>query len=188
MNIRASAMFNMIRYYEGIDVDITERKKAEAALRERRALPHAIENPNDGVAIIQGYTSTVNRRFEMFEFLHRRGHRRRSHHHPSRRSLESAGHQGPAGSSPRYEFHWVLAKGMAETIYVEVSASHPLPIAMPPSTPCLSPGRVTERKEAEGGSSSSPQNAREARLSAPKTNSTITSPTNQDAPVLSSGA
>ncbi len=155
MNIRAvHDKDNNVRYYEGTMLDITERKRAETGLQEsEERYRAAIENSNDGVAIIRGHVHQyVNRRFvEMFEYsspdeivgqsilliLHsddvaKVGDINR------RRSL---GEPVPS----RYEFKGVTKTG--KTLYVEVSAAN---IPLGDETGYLIYLRdVTERRHAE---------------------------------------
>ncbi len=155
MNIRAVRdKFDTVRYYEGTMLDITERKKAEAALQEsEERYRTAIENSNDGVAIIQGYTlQYVNRRFvEMFEFPSTEevtGKSVLSTIHPDDLSrVKDINQRRQRGETvpSRYEFKGITGKG--KTIHVEVSAAT---IPYRNATVYLVYLRdVTERKEAE---------------------------------------
>ena len=155
MNIRAVRdKANKVRYYEGTMLDITERKKAEAGLQEsEERYRTAIENSNDGVAIVQGNVHQyVNRRFvEMFEYSSPDeiiGKSVLLIIHPDdvakvsdinrRRSL---GEPVPS----RYEFRAVTRTG--KNLYVEVSAAT---IPLRDKTGHLVYLRdVTERKHAE---------------------------------------
>jgi len=155
MNIRAVRdKFNEVRYYEGTMLDITERKKAEAALQEsEERYRTAIENSNDGVAIIQGYIlQYVNRRFvEMFEIPsdeEATGKSVLSTIHPDDllrvKDINQRRQQGEPVPS-RYEFKGITRKG--KIIYVEVSAAT---IPYRNAAVYLVYLRdVTERKEAE---------------------------------------
>ncbi len=155
MNIRqVRDTENHLRYYEGTMLDITERKQTEARLQEsEERYRTAIENSNDGVAIVRGNIHQyVNRRFvEMFEYSSPDdmiGQSVRPIIHPDdvsrvidinrRRSL---GEPVPS----RYEFKAVTRTG--KVLYVEVSAAT---IPLGDETGHLVYLRdVTERKHAE---------------------------------------
>ncbi len=131
MNIRAvQDSSSRVRYYEGTMLDVTERKKAEAALLEsEERYRTAIEHSNDAVAIIQGNRNQfVNRRFiEMFEYGSPEeviGRPVSLVVHPDDLAMvndinERRQHGEPVPS--RYEFKGITKHG--GVIYVEVSAT-----------------------------------------------------------------
>ena len=131
MNIRAVRdRNNKVRYYEGTMLDITERKKAEAALLEsEERYRTAIEHSNDAVAIIQGNRNQfVNRRFiEMFEDDSPEEVIGRSVSlvvHPDDLAMVSGINERRQRGEPvpsRYEFKGITKHG--GIIYVEVSAT-----------------------------------------------------------------
>lgn len=119
-----------ILYYEGFLQDITPFKKAEEALKEsEHRYRTAIENSNDGVAIIKGNIHTyVNQKFlEIFGYEHQDqivGKSVRKTIHPDDRKMvrdyarmHTKGKKGPS----RYELRGIRKDG--SLIFIEVSVA-----------------------------------------------------------------
>lgn len=131
MNIRAVRDRNgRVRYYEGTMLDVTERKKTEAALLEsEERYRTAIEHSNDAVAISHGTVNQyVNTRFiEMFEYDSPEeviGKSILLIVHPDDYSKVSGINQRRQHGEPvpaRYEFKGITKNG--RIIYIEVSAT-----------------------------------------------------------------
>lgn len=157
MEVRYSLYFNEageLVSYQGVARDITERKRAEAALREsEEGYRTAIEHSNDGVAIVQGNRHVyVNQRFlDMFGFDRSRSFIGKNLFimvHPEDRARVTAlnrKRQQEELVPSRYEFKGVRTDGTI--VYVEVSATRIVYQGKPATLAYLRD--ITGRKQAE---------------------------------------
>jgi PAS domain S-box-containing protein len=157
MEVRYSPYFNEageLVSYQGVARDITERKRAEAALRESEERYRiAIENSNDGVAIVQGNRyAYVNQKFlDMFGYDRPKslnGKKLLITVHPEDRARVTALNRKRQRDEPvpsRYEFKGLRRDGTV--IYVEASATRIVYRGKPATLAYLRD--TTGRKQAE---------------------------------------